>query len=886
MSSVRRRFLIPEVVQTSAMDCGPAAVKSLLEGFGIRVNYERLREACQTSVDGTSIDTVEDLLNRLGLVAEQALLPSEHILLPEADALPALAIINLPSNQTHFLVLWRVAGDRVQVMDPARGRRWLKKDDLLRQLYIHYATIPVSAFREWTQSSEFVACLTRRLRNIGVPDGSRLLTDAFADPSWRSVARLEAYVRFAEGLANDVGLSPGETAGAFSGLVACGASGSNEAFPPTPLWMASPGETMAVGDGEEVEETVRIRGVPFVRVNTPEGAGKEESEGESSPIPLESELRTALNQRGVRPMHALWSLLRERESWRPWFLLLALVITGVGAVVEAVLLRGLFDLPMRLPLVEQRFVAVVVIAIFCLAMLFLDWPNSIGLSSLGRAIEIGLRRKFLLRIPQLDDRYFQSRPISDMATRAHQVQFLRVLPMMFGHLFRAVVQMVIIAVGMIVIYPRGAFWVLALAGSMIAIPLMSQPALLERDLRMRTHAAALAGFYLDSLLGLLPVRAHAGELAMVGEHGLRLREWAKSAWQITRATVRVEMATLVVGFVLCAALLHSYLAHGQGTGWSILLLYWGVGIPLLGQEIAFLLRQYPLSRNIVLRLLEPLVQRVETAPASEPTAQSESAVAIRMSNVVVVAAGHDILRLDELEIAPGAHVAIVGTSGAGKSSLAGLLLGWHRPAQGAVFCDGELLVGPALVHLRRDTVWVDPSVQVWNRSLLDNLRYGSIENDKPVGEALETADLDEVLARLPWGLQTLLGEDGGLLSGGEGQRVRLGRAVHRGMPRLVVLDEAFRGLPRAQRQALLGRARERWNAATLLFITHDVGDTVGFDRVLVVDSGLIKEDGPPPLLAAQAESRYRALLDAEARVAAMFRDGQWRRWRVADGKVQ
>jgi hypothetical protein len=66
------------------MDCGPAALKCLLEGFGISVGYGRLREACQTDVDGTSIDTMEEIAVQLGLEAEQVMLPVDHLLLPEA----------------------------------------------------------------------------------------------------------------------------------------------------------------------------------------------------------------------------------------------------------------------------------------------------------------------------------------------------------------------------------------------------------------------------------------------------------------------------------------------------------------------------------------------------------------------------------------------------------------------------------------------------------------------------------------------------------------------------------------------------------------------------------------------------------------------------------
>ena len=75
-----KRLLVPEVVQISAMDCGPASLKCLLQGFGIPVSYGRLREACQTEVDGTSIDTIELIANQLGVEAEQIVLPLDDIL--------------------------------------------------------------------------------------------------------------------------------------------------------------------------------------------------------------------------------------------------------------------------------------------------------------------------------------------------------------------------------------------------------------------------------------------------------------------------------------------------------------------------------------------------------------------------------------------------------------------------------------------------------------------------------------------------------------------------------------------------------------------------------------------------------------------------------------
>jgi ATP-binding cassette subfamily B protein len=189
--------------------------------------------------------------------------------------------------------------------------------------------------------------------------------------------------------------------------------------------------------------------------------------------------------------------------------------------------------------------------------------------------------------------------------------------------------------------------------------------------------------------------------------------------------------------------------------------------------------------------------------------------------------------------------------------------------------------------LRPYTAWVDPQVQLWNRSLFDNLRYGAGDSAAGIDEVLDAAELRSVLRRLPDGLQTALGEGGALVSGGEGQRVRLGRAMMRREVRLVILDEPARGLDRGRRRAMIERARERWRGATLVCITHDVEDTAGFERVLVVERGGIVEDGSPAELAGRGDSRYRALLDAEDAVRrGLWAAASWRRLWVEGGKVE
>jgi ATP-binding cassette subfamily B protein len=357
---------------------------------------------------------------------------------------------------------------------------------------------------------------------------------------------------------------------------------------------------------------------------------------------------------------------------------------------------------------------------------------------------------------------------------------------------------------------------------------------------------------------------------------------------MVRAAVSVEAMQAFAGFACACALVLGHLTRAGDPSRALLLLYWSLNLPVIGEQVALLVRRYPSYRNVTLRLLEPLGALDETeAPASGGTheAAPERPAALRLEGVRAVAAGHTILEEVSLTVAPGEHVAIVGPSGAGKSSLVGLLLGWLRAEEGTLLVDGAPLDSTRLAALRRATVWVDPAVQLFNRPLYDNLRYGQEREPLPMMRVIEEADLRRLLELLPRGLQTPLGEGGALVSGGEGQRVRFGRAVHRGAARLVILDEPFRGLDREKRHELLMRARALWSGATLLTITHDVGETRSFPRVLVIEGGRVVEDGSPGELLREG-TRYRALLDAEEAVRQGLWEGPgWRHLRIEKGRL-
>jgi ABC-type bacteriocin/lantibiotic exporter with double-glycine peptidase domain len=894
----RRRAWAPEVVQTSAMDCGPAALTSLLGGFGLSVSYGRLREACQTDVDGTSIDTVKALIVQLGLDAEQILVPVDHLLVPEARALPAMVVVRRPNGATHFVVAWRRHGRVVQIMDPGTGRRWPTCRRFLNELYVHTQTLPAAAWRAWAETDEFLGALRRRWAPLGIggAEVEQILDAAVTDPAWFPLAALDATTRMLTAMVHGGGLRRGRQATQVLTTFFARASQEGAARThtiPAAYWMVRPAPP-----GLDGVPSLRVRGAVLVRVRGWQGSspalGAENSDlprDEAPPLP--PDLVAAVEDPPSHPGRQLLRLLRADGLLAPSTLGLGIVIATGSVVVEALLWRGLVDISRDLGLVEQRLGALVALLAFIGALLLLDLLNAVELGRLGRRIEARLRIAFLEKIPRLGDRYFQSRPTSDMAERSHSVHRLRLLPGLGGQVIHVAAELLLTTAGLVWLDPNHALLAVLAAACTLGLPLAVHGLLAERDLRLHTHAGALGRISLDALLGLTAVRTHGAERAVHHEYESLLVEWARAGWHLQRAVVGIEGVQGLLGFGLAVGLLVAYLARGGEASGVLLLTYWALRLPVLGQELMLLIRQYPGHRNVTLRLLEPLGAREEISESAaheamqERTSAPDQAVAIALEGVSVQAAGHTILTDLNLTLASGSHVAIVGPSGAGKSTFVGLLLGWHRPATGRVLVDGRSLDDRHLAWLRQVTAWVDPAMQLWNRSLLDNLCYGTAVGPVPrVALAVAQADLGSMLDRLPDGLQTLLGEGGGLVSGGEGQRVRFGRALTRPGVRLVILDEPFRGLDRERRSALLQRAREVWRTATLLCVTHDVGATQAFDRVLVVEDGRIVEDGAPAMLAACPETRYRALLDAEAAVhEKLWSRSIWRRLRLVEGRT-
>ena len=473
-----RRFFVPEVVQTSAMDCGPASLKALFGGFGIYLSYGRLREACQTDVDGTSIDALEDVAPKLGLGVSQAILPADFLLLEEAACLPAIVVVILPSGGTHFVVVWRVHGPFVQIMDPAVGRVWMDRHAFLRSIYIHVQEGPRAAWEEWSQSAAFTAVLQQRMRSVGV------------EPRvWANRAHLDAALRLAQNLINVGTLTPGKETGEFLDLC----ERNPEQIPPD-FWTAR--ETR---DSEQM----LLRGAVLLKATGP--LPKVHFE------PLPESLSAVLREPPPRVWSPVWGAIRASGRLLPAMIGVALLAAGASTACEGLLFRGFLDLARHLNLSGQRLTALAFMIAFLAGVLALEWPVSVGLLRLGRHLELRLRLHFLRKIPLLSDRYFQSRLISDMALRAHMLQVLRQLPELAGVFVRLGASLLFTVLGIAWLYRSAALPAMLMACLAVGIPLVFQPPLIERDLRSREMTGALSRFYFDALRGVRAIQAHCAE---------------------------------------------------------------------------------------------------------------------------------------------------------------------------------------------------------------------------------------------------------------------------------------------------------------------------------------------------------------------------------------
>jgi len=364
------------------------------------------------------------------------------------------------------------------------------------------------------------------------------------------------------------------------------------------------------------------------------------------------------------------------------------------------------------------------------------------------------------------------------------------------------------------------------------------------------------GRAIDSLLNYETVKYFNNERREISAYDEHMEDWADAGVrsQVTMSTLNFGQAALVAIGVTAIMMLatrdvvNNTISLGDIVLINALMLQLFVPLNVLG--VVYRGLQYALAdMDLVLKLLERTPE-IQDKPDAKDLQIKQARIEFQDVEFAYLPE-RPILRGVSFTVEPGSKVAVVGPSGAGKSTLSRLLFRFYDVDRGSVKIDGVDVRDCTQHSLRRALGVVPQDTVMFNDTIRYNLAYAHPEaDDERVAEAARRARLDEFIAQLPQGYETIVGERGLKLSGGEKQRMAIARVVIKDPP-IIVFDEATSSLDTRSEQAILEGMNAVAQRATSLVIAHRLSTIVDADQILVLDAGQIVEQGTHESLLAQ-----------------------------------
>jgi ATP-binding cassette subfamily C protein CydCD len=478
-----------------------------------------------------------------------------------------------------------------------------------------------------------------------------------------------------------------------------------------------------------------------------------------------------------------------------------------------------------------------------------SWAGEVAAHRTSATVTSTLRRQLLTRAVALGPSWLAGERTGELAASATQGvdaldgYFARYLPTLVLSALTPVALL-----GCIVV--RDWFSAVILAVTVAVIPLfmilLGLEATRNAD-RQWARLSGLAATFYDLLQGLPTLRAFGR--TRDGRHTLERAN--RELHDETMSTLKVAFLSSLaletmasVGTALVALFLGLRLLHGTlplGTALAILVLAPEVYLPLRRAGAEF--HSSAEGRAAAARILDVLdAADAAVPPTDESEARPLPDPALHPVHLVRVTVRHSgraqpVLDAVDLTLRPGEHVAVVGESGSGKSTLLNVLMGFVVPESGAVAIGDELLSACSLREWRRNVAWVPQRPALIRGTIEDNLRLGNPDAAaEQLTQALVRSGLDGLVARLPDGLATPVGEGGLTLSAGERQRIAIGRAVLRDVP-VVLLDEPTAHLDTAREEELRDALAPWLEGRTVVMAAHRGGLVGRVDRTITLVAG-------------------------------------------------